>query len=541
VKHFPPNLTLSSLRFACLIAPLLAAATVAAGQKATLQSVPNYAGSVVCSAGEVAVARSVEDIQKAVRQAADAGTSLKVRSVSRSHSYSPVICPEKGGTVLNLAPLDQILAVDTENRTVTVQPGIVIGDLQAKLADYGFTFPVTPDFNGVTVAGAMGTGAHNSSLQIPSAVGDWAQELKLIDGRGEVQTFSGEALDAARVHLGLLGVIFEVKLKIVPQFKLRYGSQKLSDANLERDAAELVRQHAYAKIHWFPEQKTYILDSLDKVPVSTPGASYNGSWTIPAIASLIGNFPYPVQVVNSNKLIQCTLEATRVKTWSSPYKAVDSDPKAPVGFAHDMIGGRCAEGTCAWDRGIKTRTIEAAFDLKDFPQWAQDVKALLMLRSGCFPALGIYLRFSAPSRAYLGQAHGQETVMFEIHIPQTNEQVLEASSEVYDEILQLTLGKYRGRPHWGKNSQPYFQGLGKEQFAKWEDFEEVRQSLDPKGVFLNPFWKAVTSELDYNSGTEQCGVTRECLCRQDSDCGKNASCESGVLFTEARICVKKWF
>ncbi len=503
--------------------------------------VSNYAGSIVCPASQLIEANSLTDIQSAVKRALDSGLSLKVRSIQASRSYSPVICPESDGIVLNVEPLKQLLAVDATNLKVTVQPGIRIGDLQEKLNAYGLAFPVTPDYNGVTVAGAMGTGAHNSSLQFPTAVGDWVEELKLVDGTGAVQVLSGESLDAARVNLGLLGVIYEITLKVLPQFKLQNSFTKLSDANIENEALDLARRHTYAKLNWFPLQKSYILDTLDQVPLSTPGDSFNNSWTTPAIAGIIKKFPQPIEVLNSTRVIQCSVEALRANAWVSTYKAVDSSSKSAVGLSYNMIGGSCPDGQCAWDRGIKTRTVEVAFSAKDFPAWAQDVKELIRLRPACFPLLGIYLRFSAPSKAYLGQAYGHETVMFEIHIPQANEKQLEASSDVYDEIVQLTLGKYQGRPHWGKNSQPYFEGLGPAQFPKWDDFLKQQKALDPQGVFENPFWKKIINpSLRFaEPRTKECGVTRECLCVEDQDCGSNARCESGILFSDARICVKK--
>jgi FAD-dependent oxidoreductase len=500
--------------------------------------VPNYAGSVVCEASQAMIATSVQEIQTAVKLALSTKQSLKVRSIKESRSYSPVICPENGGIVLNVEPLNKILTVDSDALTATVQPGAIIGDIQRDLNLKGLAFPVTPDYNGVTIAGAMGTGAHNSSLQIPSSVSDWIEEIKLVDGQGKLRTLTGEALDAARVHLGMLGVIYELKIKVVPQFKLQYESQKHSDKRIEFEALDLARSHAYAKISWFPTHKTYFLDTFKKLPLSTPGESFNNSWSVPAIAGIIKNFPQPIEVVNSNKLVQCSVEGLRVSTWSPPYKVISSSQSTPVGFSHQMISGSCPEGTCSWDRGIKTRTVEVAFAAKDFEAWASDVKAMLKLRSACFPLMGIYLRFSAPSKAYLGQAYGQETVMFEIHIPTSNRPQLEASSEVYDEIVQMTLGKYKGRPHWAKNSQPYFQDLGTAQYPQWEDFKEVRRAFDPQGIFLNPFWKKIESVVE-STPKEGCGLSRECLCQVDSDCGPGARCETGVFFTEARLCVKR--
>ena len=61
------------------------------------------------------------------------------------------------------------------------------------------------------------------------------------------------------------------------------------------------------------------------------------------------------------------------------------------------------------------------------------------------------------------------------------------SSAVYDEIQQLTLKKYAGRPHWGKNEAPTFVGVGPRAYRKWNDFEALRKTVDPAGLFDNTF------------------------------------------------------
>ena len=55
----------------------------AVSQTAETRQVPNYSGSVVCSASQLVTASSVEDIQVAVRGALISGLPLKVRSIEK--------------------------------------------------------------------------------------------------------------------------------------------------------------------------------------------------------------------------------------------------------------------------------------------------------------------------------------------------------------------------------------------------------------------------------------------------------------------------
>ena len=98
---------------------------------------------------------------------------------------------------------------------MTVGAAVKLDELQEILDSHGLTFPVGPDFDAMTIAGMTGTGAHHSSLKYPSSVSDWLEEMVLVDAEGKIQTLRGSQLDLARVHLGLLGAIYSLKLKVI--------------------------------------------------------------------------------------------------------------------------------------------------------------------------------------------------------------------------------------------------------------------------------------------------------------------------------------
>ena len=171
--------------------------------------------------------------------------------------------------------------------------------------------------------------------------------------------------------------------------------------------------------------------------------------------------------------------------------------------------------------------MEAAFPLARLTEWMGDVKAIIRENRACFPVLGIYLRFSKASDRWMGFNYGQDMVAFEIHVPKVaNEAYPERSSGVYDEILQMTLKKYDGRPHWGKNAAPAFVGVGPNQYPKWSEFTALKQELDPSGLFENRIWRNMTQETPINA-YPGCVLARDCHCTQDSDCGDRRTCQMG--------------
>ena len=511
--------------------------TVSASDLQTLvtKDFSNYVGSITCKPSEVTAVTTIDDLKKKVISARDRNQNIRAISLSTPRSYSQVICPEQGGIILDMRAFDKIVAVDRTKLTAIVQPGLLISELQDQLEPLGLTFPVSPDYSGVSIAGSVATGAHSSSLRIPSAVADWVEEIKLIDSNGETRTLEGKALDTARIHLGLFGVVYEMTLRVVPLTKVKYGLSKMTDVNLERDVEKLVRAHDYARVMWFPSQQTFVIDHFDKVPMSTPGNSVNSAWASAPDISWLGDVP--IGALNSSQFIQCTAENLRVKTFAGTFKVMESEAKAPVGLLPKMISGTCEPTKCPWDYGVKSRSVEIGFGLDRVQEWITDVKAMLAIKKACFPVLGLYMRFSKASKSAIGEAAGRDSVVFEIHIPVTNMPDIEPSSEIYEEIIQMTLSKYDGRPHWAKNSQPYFADLGSKQYPEWETFAKMRQDLDPKGLFQSPFWRQIGSK-EKPANAPGCGVTRQCICAGDLDCGPFGRCEPGVYFKKARVCRK---
>ena len=47
-----------------------------------------------------------------------------------------------------------------------------------------------------------------------------------------------------------------------------------------------------------------------------------------------------------------------------------------------------------------------------------------------------------------------------------------------------------GRPHWGKANCQTGEQRAK-QHARWDDWWRVRDSVDPKGTFLNPYMRSI--------------------------------------------------
>jgi len=173
----------------------------------------------LCRAAEVIYPTSEEELVSAVASASK--NKRKVKAATRfSHSITKLACPDgENGLLISTKNLNKILKIDAKKGTMTVQSGASLRQIISAAGEAGLALPYAPYWWGLTIGGLMGTGAHGSTLWGKgSAVHEYVVELRIVtpageeDGYAKVRTLnqSHSSLDAARVSLGVLGVLSQV-------------------------------------------------------------------------------------------------------------------------------------------------------------------------------------------------------------------------------------------------------------------------------------------------------------------------------------------
>ncbi|MBT2420336.1 FAD-binding oxidoreductase [Streptomyces sp. ISL-22] len=134
-------------------------------------------------------------------------------SVPREHSYKRRARPVGLG-------LDAILELDTERRVIRVEPGVTMGRLVRHLVRRGWTLPVVPELEALTVGGlTMGFGIETSSHR-HGLFADTVESYEVLLGTGEVVRASAtehtDLFHALPWSMGSLGFVVAVELRIVP-------------------------------------------------------------------------------------------------------------------------------------------------------------------------------------------------------------------------------------------------------------------------------------------------------------------------------------
>ena len=211
-----------------LVSPLL---SWASGDK-----LKNWAGNIEYSTDQLYSARSLDQLRKFVRKQ----TRLKV--LGTRHCFNNIADSRNG--FLSVKEMDQVVALDREARTVTVEAGTTYGQLCPYLDSKGWALHNLASLPHISVAGACSTATHGSGEKngnLSSAV----SALAIINAAGEEVKLSrrqdGEAFQGAIVGLGALGVITRITLEVQPRFMMRqyvYQDLPLSELKAHFDAIE---------------------------------------------------------------------------------------------------------------------------------------------------------------------------------------------------------------------------------------------------------------------------------------------------------------
>jgi len=196
--------------------------------------------------------------------ARDPTLAALVERVAQARAARRPLCIRGGGTKdfygnppqgepLDLRALRGVSAYEPTELVVTVRAGTPLLELEALLAREGQCLPFEPPRHGpaATVGGAVATGLSGPARARVGSVRDHLLGATLLDGHGEVLAFGGQVIknvagyDVSRLlagSLGILGVILEVSLKVLP---LPHASTTL---RFELDqASALARLHAWTR------------------------------------------------------------------------------------------------------------------------------------------------------------------------------------------------------------------------------------------------------------------------------------------------------
>ncbi|KAI8623392.1 D-arabinono-1,4-lactone oxidase [Xylariaceae sp. FL1651] len=204
----------------------------------------------------------------------------RITTTGCGHSPSSLTCTSSW--LVNLDKFNRILSVDERTGVFVVQSGIRLYQLGDEMAKYGFAMPNLGSINQQSIAGAISTGTHGSSLY-HGLMSENVLSLRITTADGMTRSCSPdddpELFRAALLSLGALGIITEITFRAVPEFTLKW--QQVIDADFKMLNAwdkDLWTQAEFVRVWWYPYTRRAVIWSAQKTsePLADPQGSYYG-------------------------------------------------------------------------------------------------------------------------------------------------------------------------------------------------------------------------------------------------------------------------
>jgi FAD/FMN-containing dehydrogenase len=358
---------------------------------------------------------------------------LPVRAAGAGHSFSPIV--ETSGLLIDTTALAGAVWIDPKRLRARVRAGTSIRTLAASLEEAGLALANQGDIDAQTIAGALATATHGAGLRLP-CLSAQAVAFRLLTPVGtelEIDGSDPDGLAAARVSLGLLGIMTEIELAVVPaqDLKLVWWSCGLDEA--ARRAAEWAGRYRHATLYWLPR---------------------------PGSAELFG-LPAPSRA-DHDCLVRVLHPAEEPLDPARPVLAESS------GRSHRLFPAEYEPNFREIEYAVDARVSLSALG-----------EAIALFRRHPEQAFPIEIRYVSGDGAWLSPFRNAENATMSISAdPQTEHGAFLTSAEGL-------LKRFGARPHWGKIhslSRAEAEGL----YPNLRRFRALRCEVDPHGRLLAP-------------------------------------------------------
>jgi len=395
----------------------------------------NWVGNQSFSPREIVDVETEVDVQREVVRAASGEYSI--RTVGTGHSFTPII---ETDVLLDTSPLRGIIDVDPSQLTVKAGPKTTIGDFGDPLWERGLALANQGDIDTQAIAGAIATATHGSGLKQPN-LSAALEGARLVDGMGNLLEITSDsdpdALHALQASIGLLGIMTEVTLKVVPAYDLHARVDIMKYAEVMERFESDVEEYRHFGLFWMPTDASAILYNLHDA-----GAD------------------------------DCVVKRYREVAAGTSSDGLPENQRIDRSYRiYPMV----------YDPNF--HEVEYFLPIEQTREIMDGMRKLMLdwLPLSVYP---LEIRVVAADHAWLSPNYRRDNLVVSISgEPGTDYwPYLRACDNLFAE--------YGGRPHWGKIHFMTPERIAT-LFPRYQDFLEMRRRFDPNGTFLNPHLRAL--------------------------------------------------
>lgn len=219
----------------------------------------NWKRSITYYASALEVVHSVDDIVRIVKDKERYRTPIRAKG--SAHSTTRCIVAE-GGTVIDLSEMTEILDINKNARTVTMQAGVLLIDAARELQKHQLQFFVNVELGNLTMGSGACGGTKDASYIDDGAtrpeygqVASYVVGMKAVLPNGEILEVTEDQedlLEAMRSSYGMLGIIYEVtyRVKDIKPLAFEHISYHIDD--FADRLEELIAGNRSMMMYYFP-------------------------------------------------------------------------------------------------------------------------------------------------------------------------------------------------------------------------------------------------------------------------------------------------
>ncbi|WEX77762.1 FAD-binding protein [Sinorhizobium numidicum] len=394
----------------------------------------NWVGNQSCIVRHNGAPESEAALAEMVREATSAG--LNVRCAGSGHSFTPVVATS--GLLLTLSGMQGVVNIDQARKRVSVKAGTTINQLGKVLKSSGLSLINQGDIDSQALAGALTTGTHGTG----AALGNMASQIvgmRLVQPDGSilvVDETTPDLLEAARVSIGMLGVVSEITLQAMDSYNLHEKLWRCDFDECMEQHDELAAKHRHFGFFWCP-----VLES---------------------------------------RHCYCLPDTSAVSTTSKTsdvceMKVIDITERPPMEQAFEKIAYSSEIYPIEYVPNF--HELEYAVPVAHGKDAVRAVRKL-MLEKHPTCVYPIEYRFTAGDSGWISPFYEQDSITLSVSG--------EPGTDYWEYLkdVDTILRQYGSRPHWGK-----LHFLATEDvtvlYPRAGDFRALRARVDPEGRFLN--------------------------------------------------------
>ena len=410
-----------------------------------------------------------------------------VRPVGSRLTYESLTVADStpDSVLIDVCKLTGLVAIDIANNKAEFWASTTIDEISNTLKLYGKYLDCSPGVIGIqTIAGASGTGTHGQGLYA-NALCDAIIGGQMVVGDGSIVRVTEEDVDllqAFRTHLGVLGIIVSVELRLQDIHILACRKTTIPVQEFQSLYIDMQAKYEFCKAWWFPNTDLvhiwYATEANEEETLKyrqNNDQSYEQNRVVEFDA--LGNTISEMEARLEKDTLDAEKRGRQFETVNRFRNAV-----TVVGSLQQIFMKGIPVPQINCEIAIPLRLFnEACQELK---KWAATTKHIMH-----YPFI---FRCTKKSSALLAPHRDEDVCWIGFLVYLRADGTAKPGSFEMMRELQVLLSKFGGTPHWGKHLTPEIYNFEK-LYPEMKKFKAIMRKFDPAGKFQNQWTRDLFS------------------------------------------------